>query len=92
MIKVTVEKNFWRDYKENAWGEALNTLDDVENQGREYEAMEIIEEYFSEDALGYIPSETELNDFIWFNLPDIMHLYDEDDEDDDEEDDDDEEE
>ena len=79
MIKVTVEKNFWRDYKENAWGGARNTLDNIEKQGRECEAMEIIEEYFSEDALGYIPSETEVNDFIWFDLPDVMHLYDEDD-------------
>ena len=42
-------------------------------------SIEIIEEYMSEDTLGYIPSETEVNDFIWFNLSDIMHLYDEDD-------------
>ena len=76
MIKVTVERDGWYDYKENAWGGAITTLDDVEKQGREYEAMEIIEEYMSEDSLGYIPSETELNDFIWFELPDIMHLYD----------------
>ena len=78
-MKVTVEKNFWRDYKENAWGGALNTLDEIEAQGMKIEAVEIIEEYMSEDVLGYIPSETEVNDFIWFNLPDIMHLYDEDD-------------
>ena len=88
-MKVTVERDGWYDYKENAWGGALTTLDDVVKQGREYEAMEIIEEYMSEDALGYIPSETEVNDFIWFNLSDIMHLYDE--EDDEEEEDDDEE-
>ena len=76
MIKVTVEKDGWYDYKENAWGGARITLDDVAEQGREDEAVDIIEEYMSEDALGYIPSETELNDFIWFELPDIMHLYD----------------
>ena len=79
MIKVAIEKNFWRDYKKNAWGGAISTLNDVEKQGREYEAMDIIEYYFSEDRLERIPSETEVNDFIWFNLPDIMHLYDEDD-------------
>lgn len=72
MIKVTVERDGWHDYKENAWGGALTTLDDVVEQGREYEAMDIIEDYFSEDRLGYIPSATELNDFIWFELPDIM--------------------
>lgn len=79
MIKVTVEKDGWQDYKENAWGGAISTLNEVVEQGREYEAVDIIEYYFSEDRLGYIPSETELNDFIWFSLPDIMHLYDEDD-------------
>ena len=75
MIKVTVERDGWYDYKENAWGGAVITLDDVEKQGREYEAVGIIEDNFSEDTLGYIPSATELNDFIWFELPDIMHLY-----------------
>ena len=84
MIKVAIEKNDWYDYKESAWGGAISTLNDVEEQGREEEAMNIIEECMSEDVLGYIPSETEVNDFIWFNLSDIMHLYDEDDEDDEE--------
>ena len=79
MIKVTVERDGWYDYKENAWGGAISTLNEVEAQDKEDEAMEIIEEYMSEDVLGYIPSETEVNDFIWFNLSDIMHLYDEDD-------------
>ena len=83
-MKVTVEKNFWRDYKETAWGGARNTLDNIEKQGREEEAMNILEDYFSEDVFGRIPSETEVNDFIWFNLPDIMHLYDEDDNDEEE--------
>ena len=85
MIKVTVERDGWYDYKENAWGGAISTLNEVEAQDREDEAMEIIEEYMSEDVLGYIPSETEVNDFIWFNLSDIMHLYDEDDDEEDEE-------
>ena len=94
-MKVTVERNGWYDYKENAWDGAISTLNEVEAQDKENESIEIIEEYMSEDALGYIPSETEVNDFIWFNLPDIMHLYDEDDDEDDnndEEDDDEEEE
>ena len=76
MIKVTVERDGWYDYKENAWGGAISTLNEVAEQGREDEAVDIIEYYLSEDRLGYIPSETEVNDFIWFNLPDIMHLYD----------------
>ena len=87
MIKVTVERGGWYDYRESAWGGALTTLDDVEKQGREDEAVEIIEEYMSEDVLGYIPSEIELNDFIWFDLQDVMHLYDNEDDGEDEEDD-----
>ena len=88
MIKVAIERDGWYDYKENAWGGAISTLNNIEKQGREYEAVEIIEEYMSEDTLGYIPSETEVNDFIWFNLSDIMHLYDEDDDKEEEEEDD----
>ena len=88
MIKVTVERDGWYDYKENAWGGAISTLNEVAEQGREDEAVDIIEYYFSEDRLGYIPSETEVNDFIWFNLSDIMHLYDEDDDKEEEEEDD----
>ena len=76
----------WYKYKDYMWGEALTTLDEVVEQGREDEAMVIIDEYFSEDTLGYIPILTELNDFLWFCLPDIMHLHDEDDDEDDEED------
>ena len=91
MIKVTVERDGWRDYKENAWGEALNTLDDIEKRGREEEAMIILEDYFSKDVFGRIPSETEVNDFIWFDLSDIMHLYDEDEDEDDNNDEDEEE-
>lgn len=91
MIKVTIERDGWHDYKENAWGGAISTLNDVEKQGREYEAVDIIEYYFSEDRLGHIPSEIEVNDFIWLNLPDVMHLYDKDDDEDDNNDEDDEE-
>ena len=85
MIKVTVDINRWYKYKGYAWGGALTTLDDVDMQGRKYEAMDIIEDHFSEDRLGYVPSVTELNDFLWFELPDIMHLYDNEDDDEDEE-------
>lgn len=85
MIKVAIERDGWYDIKENAWGGAISTLNEIEAQDKENEAIEIIEEYMSEDTLGYIPSETEVNDFIWFNLSDIMHLYDNEDDNDNEE-------
>ena len=90
-MKVTVERDGWYDYKKNAWDGAIFALNEVEEQDKENEAVEIIEEYMSEDSLGHIPSETELNDFIWFELPDIMHLYDDEDDGEDEEYDDDDE-
>ena len=86
-MKVTVERDGWYDYKENAWGGAISTLNEIEAQDKENEAVEIIEECMSEYVLGYIPSEIEVNDFIWFDLPDVMHLYDNEDDDDDDEDD-----
>ena len=67
-------------------GGARNTLDNIEKHGREEEAKNILEDHFSEDVFGRIPSETEVNDFIWFELPDIMLLYDEDDEEEEEDD------
>ena len=90
-MKVTVERDGWNDYKENAWGGAISTLNEIEAQHKEDEAVDFIEEYMSEDTLGYIPSVTELNDFIWFDLSDIMHLYDEDDDENDDDDEDNEE-
>jgi hypothetical protein len=94
MIKVmkVVDIDSWDEYKNCTWGGGLDTLNEIEAQGREEEAAEIIDAYFSEDRLGYIPSETEVNDFIWLDLPDIMNLYDEDDENDENEDDEEEEE
>ena len=76
MFRAKVDFDIWDSYKEYTWGEGRNTLDEVEKQGREEEAMKIITSYFSEDRIGYIPGVAEVNDFIWFKLPDIMHLYD----------------
>ena len=76
MFRVIVDIDIWDSYKEYAWGGARITLDEVEKQGREEEAMKIIEGYFLEDRIGYIPGIAEVMDFIWFELPDIMHLYD----------------
>ena len=55
-----------------AWSGAADVCQEIIRQEREAEAMGIIEEAFLEE----IPTETELNDFIWFELGDIMHLWD----------------
>ena len=67
------------------WSGAVEVCKEIIMQERENEAMCLIEEIFAET----MPTETQLNDFIWFELGDLMHLWDayEDDAEDDDEDD-----
>lgn len=65
---VTVERNGFYDLYNNSWSGAIPVLDEIEKQGRENEAMDIIENTFA----GEIPTDTQVNDFIWFDLADIM--------------------
>lgn len=64
MITVRKEYEFEniRDILEQSWGGAKDTLEEVIEQGRENEAMQIIEDAFFEST----PTTTQLNDFIWF--------------------------
>ena len=55
-----------------AWSGAVQVCQEIIRQEREAEAMCLIEEEFLEE----IPTETQLNDFIWFELGDIMYLWD----------------
>lgn len=54
------------------WSGADEICKEIIMQKRENEAMCLIEEMFLEE----IPTETQLNDFIWFELGDLMHLWD----------------
>ena len=65
---------------EMAWSGAIQVCQKIIQQEREEEAMCLIEEVFLEE----IPTETQINDFIWFELGDIMHLWDAEDEEEDE--------
>ena len=85
---VTTELNTWQELFRNSWAGALDTLREIEAQGREEEALDILEELFNPAVWGRIPSETEMNDYIWFDLADDMNLYGEDDEEEDDDDDD----
>ena len=80
----------WLGLREMCWSGAFGVVREIESQGREGEAMMLIEDCY--DPSIEIPDETDINDFVWFVLPDLMNLYDdEDDEDDDEDDEDDDE-
>lgn len=62
-MKIIKEINNFNDLMENSWSGAIDTLQDIENANLEEEFMENLENVY---FLGETPTETELNDFIWF--------------------------
>ena len=77
-MKVVTEIDTWYELFDASWSGARDTLRDIEERGREKEALATLEELFSPDVWGGIPTETEVNDYIWFDLADDMKLYEED--------------
>ena len=72
-IKVEID---WEYIRKNSWSGALDTVLEIERQGREEEAWEVIVSYMDAAAVGCdLPTEMDVNDFIWFELVDIMNLY-----------------
>lgn len=61
-MEVIVEYGNYYDLKDNSWSGALDTLKDIENADKEDELMQLLEEVFA----GKTPTETEVNDFLWF--------------------------
>lgn len=62
-MEVIKEINDFYDLMENSWSGAIDTLRDIENANLEEEFMENLENVY---FLGETPTDTELNDFIWF--------------------------
>lgn len=81
-MKVVVELDTWQELFRNSWAGALDTLREIEAQGREEEALAMLENLFDPAVWGEIPSETKVNDYIWFELAEDMNLYDDEDEED----------
>lgn len=62
-MKVIKEIDSFYDLMENSWSGAIDTLQDISNANLEEEFMENLKNiYFLEET----PTDTELNDFIWF--------------------------
>ena len=56
-------KNDFYNLFDNSWSGARDTLEDIIKAEKEEEFMELLDEYFgTEEEL----TDTELNDFIWF--------------------------
>lgn len=60
---VAVEMDSFWTLKNNSWSGAIDTLNDIENADLEDEFMDLMEMVFENDT----PTETELNDWIWFD-------------------------
>ena len=60
-MKIAREYNF-NDLYENSWNGAIDTLDTIIKNDMENELMEHLEEIFDNQ----IPTETEVNDYLWF--------------------------
>ena len=75
-MKIAIEINRWNKLFDLCWPEVRNTLREIERQGRQEEALEYLERVFNPYVWGHMPNEREFNNYIFFKLPDIMHLYD----------------
>ena len=58
----------YNDLKENSWIGAVNTLRRIEEANKEEELMNFLEDIFYEN----IPSDTEVNDLLWFE-PEMIY-------------------
>ncbi len=70
----------YNDLKENSWSGAVNTLRRIEEANKEEELMNFLEDIFYKN----IPSDTDVNDFLWFDSELIYESLDITDEDEDE--------
>lgn len=59
-----VKKEYdFNELKKNSWSGAIATLEIIEKNNKEEELMQLLEDVFCDN----IPSETEVNDFLWFD-------------------------
>lgn len=83
-MKICREVDFY-ELKNHSWSGAIDTLNRIEEEGKEDELMDFLEECFTET-----PTDTEVNDLLWFDdeyIFEVLGIEDEDEEDEDEEED-----
>ena len=61
-MEVIKEYGNYYDLRDNSWSGALDTLKDIEKADKREELMQLLEEVFADKT----PTETEVNDFLWF--------------------------
>lgn len=61
-INVTTSNDMdFDDIYQNSWSGAVDTLNTISNEGKEYDLMELLDELYPDGV-----DETELNDFLAF--------------------------
>lgn len=60
-MEIKKDYNF-NDLKKNSWSGAVDTLEIIEENEKEEELMALLENTFED-----VPTETEVNDFLWFD-------------------------
>lgn len=66
-VKMEIESFYWLE--NNCWSGALDRLKEIRENGLEDEFMEYLQTFF-DYSFDEIPTMTELNDFIWFEVDD----------------------
>lgn len=60
-MEIKKDYNF-NDLKKNSWSGAIDTLETIEENEKEEELMALLENTFED-----VPTETEVNNFLWFD-------------------------
>ena len=61
-MEIRKEINGFYELADMVWSGAVDTIADIQNANKENEFMTFLEMIFCED----VPTDTEVNDFIWF--------------------------
>ena len=61
-MEIKKEINGFYELADMVWSGAIDTIADIQNANKENEFMDFLEMVFCDD----VPTDTEVNDFIWF--------------------------
>ena len=61
-MEIRKEINGFYELADMVWSGAVDTIADIQNANKENEFMDFLEMVFCDD----VPTDTEVNDFIWF--------------------------
>lgn len=61
-MEIKREINSFYELADMVWSGAVDTITDIQNANKENEFMDFIENVFFDE----VPTDTQLNDFIWF--------------------------